>query len=499
VLCAAAALLLPMATAHAAVTISSATTKNISCTSGVCTPTAKNAILNAGDLATMLASGNVTVNTGTGSLARQVEDILVGASFNWTSAGSLTLDAFHSITFKQPVADNGSAAVSFVTNDGGSGGYLSFGAKGSLSFLGTANTLSINGTSFALENSIATLASAIKANPAGHFALANSYDASADGTYSNTPITTTLTGTVEGLGNTISHLTIAGGAKGQSFFALFLATAAGSAIESMKMTGVSIDAKQGKHGSGGVSSLVCLNSGLLFDDHAAGTLTAKFVDIGGLAGSNNTGGMILNSSTNMKIKSPNVSGGLAAWNSGTISLSSANGAIAGVNAVGGLVGDNDGGTITESFATGSATATNTSVVGGLVGISQDSETPADVSNSYATGAATGSANSEAGGFIGENDATIEYSYSTGTASSGSGSLTGGFAGTATSFTFADCYWDTTTSGMNDGIGGENISGITGLTTTQLQSGLPTGFDPTIWAQSPSINGGLPYLIANPPR
>ena len=43
-----------------------------------------------------------------------------------------------------------------------------------------------------------------------------------------------------------------------------------------------------------------------------------------------------------------------------------------------------------------------------------------------------------------------------------------------------------------------IPGITGLTTAQLQSGLPAGFDPSIWAESPNINGGLPYLITNPP-
>jgi hypothetical protein len=32
----------------------------------------------------------------------------------------------------------------------------------------------------------------------------------------------------------------------------------------------------------------------------------------------------------------------------------------------------------------------------------------------------------------------------------------------------------------------------------LQSGLPAGFDPAIWAESANMNGGLPYLLANPP-
>jgi hypothetical protein len=45
----------------------------------------------------------------------------------------------------------------------------------------------------------------------------------------------------------------------------------------------------------------------------------------------------------------------------------------------------------------------------------------------------------------------------------------------------------------------NNPGVTGLTTEQLQSGLPEGFDPSIWGESADINGGLPYLLANPPK
>jgi len=32
----------------------------------------------------------------------------------------------------------------------------------------------------------------------------------------------------------------------------------------------------------------------------------------------------------------------------------------------------------------------------------------------------------------------------------------------------------------------------------LQSGLLSGFDPSVWAQDPTINKGRPFLIANPP-
>lgn len=66
--------------------------------------------------------------------------------------------------------------------------------------------------------------------------------------------------------------------------------------------------------------------------------------------------------------------------------------------------------------------------------------------------------------------------------------------------FSDVYWDTDTSGIpSDGVGNDpNEPGVTGLSNAQLTSGLPAGFDPTVWAENPNINGGRPYLIANPP-
>lgn len=65
------------------------------------------------------------------------------------------------------------------------------------------------------------------------------------------------------------------------------------------------------------------------------------------------------------------------------------------------------------------------------------------------------------------------------------------------------YWDISTSHIKHRDRGagtpKNDPGITGLTTRQLQSGLPKGFDPAVWAEDKKINGGLPYLIDNPPR
>src|SRR5207249_4517588 len=111
--------------AHAAVKISADATKNMDCSAGVCTPTKADAVLNANDLTSMLANGSVAVNTGSGQLASKVEDILVNAAFSWTSANSLTLDAYRSVTVNRLVADDGTGGVALKTNDGGSNGELS--------------------------------------------------------------------------------------------------------------------------------------------------------------------------------------------------------------------------------------------------------------------------------------------------------------------------------------------------------------------------------------
>jgi hypothetical protein len=66
----------------------------------------------------------------------------------------------------------------------------------------------------------------------------------------------------------------------------------------------------------------------------------------------------------------------------------------------------------------------------------------------------------------------------------------------------DSYWNSTTSGISNltqGVGNiASYGGVSGLTTSQFRSGLSSGFDPTVWAESTTINGGLPYLLALPP-
>jgi hypothetical protein len=470
------------AASHAAVTISTAATSNMSCVSGVCTPTAANAVLNVSDLTTMLGSGNVQVNTGSGSLAQQVEDIFVAASFNWASANGITLDAYRSVTVQQPVAANGSAPVSLVTNDGGSGGALFFISGGSLSFLSPTNSLSINGASYTLVSSIAALAADIAADPKGRYALSASYNAGPDGTYQKSPIPNKFKGEFNGLGNTISNLSIS---AHSSKVALFTELSASGSISSVNLSMASIVAEDVKQRNASyVGTLVSLNYGTLFNAFASGQVDSD-------AGSNILYG-----------------GGLVGVNDGAVQESAGavdvlasrkNGpAPAGL---GGIAGAN-GGTIEGSYATGTVSTKGQALsgtIGGLVGLNGGT-----VTNCYAEGAATIVTTEYVGGLVGLTDTTIADSYSTGTVSGGHGSYVGGSVGyDESSGAVSDDYWDTTTSGIaNLSQGAGNIAndpGITGETSAQLQAGLPTGFDPTVWAENPSINNGLPYLIANPPR
>lgn len=472
--------------ALADIMISTAQTQNMTCSGGVCTPTTVAAVLNVGDLQTMLASGNVEVTT-TGS-GVQANDIVIDAALDWSSTHALALDAYQSITVSKPVSVAGAGGLALTTNDGGSNGTLSFGSQGSMSFQNLSSPLTINGVAYTLENSVATLASAILANPSGAFALASNYDAAQDGTYSDCPIKTQLDGTLEGLGNTISNLSInARSGHSKNPFATFLGgVGTAGVVANLRLDRIRYDGIA-------VGGLAGGNDGYLFDDEVTGSINAsKKSSAGGLVPSNY--GTIVSSSANVRVKvacchsDAGLAGGLVTDNAGTIELSHASGNVSGPVGAGGLADLNEG-TISQSYATGTV-----SYGGGLVG--SDGEN-GSISNSYATGNIKDSSSAGFVWFIAEHTTgTITDSYSTGRVASGDG----GFICSEDVSNLSDNYWDTTTSGTDySACDGFNVSGVSGLTTQQLQSGLPAGFDSSIWAENPKINGGLPYLINNPPE
>jgi hypothetical protein len=479
--------------ARAEVAVSAQPTQNMSCSNGVCAPTAKSAILNLGDLETLLASGNVTVTT-TGA-GVQAGDIHVSSALAWSSLNVLSLEAHRSIAINAAVSITGQSGL---TLDTGKKGALSFGKKGNVTFANLASQLAINGSAYRLVGDITTLASDIASNPGGDFALAASYDAGPDGTYTSCPIPTEFTGTLAGLGNTISNLSIEGATNinGGLFAGLLAELGANGVLENIGLVDANISAGPSKFVV--VGPLTGTSLGTIDSAFATGMVIVGKNVGGGLVGDSE--GVILHSHASDEVTGTNGEmGGLVGTNGGTVKDSYATGKLKGGKWVGGLVGAN-GGTISNSYAIGTITAGRAIMGGGLVGYQQEGA----ITNSYATGNVTGGRNSYVGGLVGQNASTISFSYSLGAATGGTGSSIGGLIGFDRSQpgSLDATYWDPDTSGITDPSQGAgnvaNDPGITGLTTVEFQSGLPAGFDPAVWAEKSKINGGLPYLRSNPP-
>jgi len=166
----------------------------------------------------------------------------------------------------------------------------------------------------------------------------------------------------------------------------------------------------------GVGGLVGMNSGTVSDCHSTGNVTGVGVpegdepgsSIGGLVGQN-MHGTVSNSYFTGTVTGDRSVGGLVGHNYGTLSNSYSSGSVSGgiEGAVGGLVGANgDAGTVSNSYSTASVTSEHN--VGGLVG-----ENAGTVSKSYSTGSVTG--DHIVGGLVGQSWGTVLNSYSTASA------------------------------------------------------------------------------------
>jgi hypothetical protein len=363
--------------------------------------------------------------------------------------------------------------------------FLSVSPSAQITFWDTASSFSVLSTSFTLVADLPTLVSDIAVNPAGAYALASDYDAQAD-TFSKAPIPE-FKGQLEGLGHVLSNLTIKRGYR--SCEGLVSIGDSTSAISDLRLTAVNITSDLKSRNVGGI---VGCSHGRIGNSSVDGTVSGiAEANVGGIAGTIFESGYVQNSRAGASI-SGGQAGGIAGENDGTLYAAAATGSVSGNVDVGASVGLNTG-YVEYSYATGAVTGTNNT--GGLVGSNHNS-----VANSYAMGAVSGNGGA-AGGLAGFNENAIQYSYSTGAVSGGAG-YTGGLVGYDPLEELTFGYWDTETSGISDleqGAGfPTNDPGITGLTTAQLQSKLPYGFDKRYWRIDPNVNGGFPYLRYNPP-
>ena len=191
--------------------------------------------------------------------------------------------------------------------------------------------------------------------------------------------------------------------------------------------------------------------------------------LGGLVGLNSSGGTITNSyATGSVTGTRNYVGGLVGLSRGTITNSYATSAVKGDDFVGGLVGENYG-TITNSYATGAVTGTRY-YVGGLVGYAGYGT----ITNSYATGAVTGTGG-YVGGLVGLNwNGPITNSYATGAVTSTEGSV-GGLVGSTTSYgPITNSYATGAVTSTEGSVGGLVGLSFRGIITNSYATGAVTG-------------------------
>jgi hypothetical protein len=274
-------------------------------------------------------------------------------------------------------------------------------------------------------------------------------------------------------GYTITGLTYVNTASGQEaarYIGMFGFTAQAAELRNIRLVDVHFE------GRDSVGGLVGNNEGTIENSSVTGESSVSATDsnsrVGGLVGTNNSGGVILNSASAATVSGVESVGGLVGEGSlnSRIVNSFATGDVSGTEDVGGLLGFGDRVEVLDSHATGDVTGGKH--VGGLIGFATgDGTTPSEmtirdsfatgdvtgvervggligkvddggiIESSYATGSVTGTGD-YVGGLVGESDASIVDSYATGTVEGGSrtGGLVGSSSGSGSierSFAIAD--------------------------------------------------------------
>lgn len=344
-----------------------------------------------------------------------------------------------------------------------------------------------------------------------------------------------FTGTFDGAGYTISGLTINDNTA--DYRGLF-GDVDGGTITTVRLSNVQITARGNVGGLAGRvrSGAQVTESHIIGTSDEPSTISGSNRNVGGLVGQVLDGGTIVERSSS----SANVSntsnahttgqgtGGLVGYvDGGTISDSHASGTVSGPHLVGGLAGIISGNSAaaSQSYATGAVSSTHAfGTAGGLVGSVQVSSS---VSASYASGDVSGN---RVGGLVGlvSTSGSIEDSYATGEVSgvatntnfpSFVGGLVADIIGGTVSRSYAigrvsgpdttggltgrsiggaitnNSFYDTSTTGQSASASGD------GKTTSEMrQQATFTGWNfSTVWAIDSATNGGYPYLRAIPPE
>jgi hypothetical protein len=273
-------------------------------------------------------------------------------------------------------------------------------------------------------------------------------------------------GVFEGVGHTISHLTM----EGDAYLGVFGATASGAQVRNLGVIEIEVS------GSGNyIGGLVAQSGGRVNQCWSTGSANG-LNNVGGLVGKNLKTGEVVGCYSASQVNGDGATGrgggeaagvgGLVGTSLGSVTECYTTGTVHGSRLVGGLIGTSLG-SVTECYTTG--TVHGGQLVGGLIG-----HNSATVTKCYSTGRVTGLGS--VGGLIGTNRGDMTFCYSTGTVSGSE--YVGGLVG-CQDYMYSDrgtatgCFWDVETSGQTESAGG------TGKTTAEMQTAktfLDAGWD-----------------------
>ncbi|MHC4069801.1 MAG: GLUG motif-containing protein [Planctomycetota bacterium] len=206
-----------------------------------------------------------------------------------------------------------------------------------------------------------------------------------------------------------------------------------------------------------VGGLVGLGGSTITHCHVTANVSGTAY-VGGILGVNDTGEISNCQFSGVVLGRGSYSGGITGINRSRSRISNcySNGSVSGLHGVGGITGGNFSGSISDGLVNKCFTfcdVTGDRQVGGLIGLNK-----ADVLDSYSRGTVT--ANEAVGGLIGKNGGSIlgygeiVNCYSTGNVSGDSN--TGGLVGLNDSGTVSDSFWDVNSSGQTDSDGGVGL-------------------------------------------
>lgn len=423
-----------------------------------------------------LASTNIELSSTLG-------DLSLSGPLSWNSGNSLTLNSAANVNLNGALTATGTGARVAINaqqdanlnnkvsltgiNNGMSlnyGGRSTLGKDGLVTLSGAGASYQSNGAHYSVIQNVAQLQD-INSNLNGYYVLGNNINNSV--TFNSIGGDTGFRGVFDGLGNTVSGLTVRNTGSNLGLF-----SASSGSLSNLKLMSMNISGAQGNAPSSSVGGLVGMNTGRVSNvstqsvNVSAGTLGNNTVGglvgrnlggtidnsssqgvvtgnaytnaIGGLVGENTTGVAVVASITNSVSQANvggamqrNYSGGVGGLvgtnNSGYIADSSSSGPTYGAGVglnVGGLVGYNENGVLERTHSSGTVRGAGGSV-GGLVGVNVNSSVTEATSSSVVTG--TGSVG--AGGLVGTNqNSTLADVKAIGNVTDSSGATVGGLVG-----------------------------------------------------------------------